>query len=170
MNSERAKERASKRYYMSKQVSFYGTATALQIELVETESYVPTLQFQHAMLIQEKSEKKQGDWDRAIRTNLTGHDELIRLVQLLTRKRQSSKLDFRFHGSNNNKGLTLTRLKRGDLEVVSGHGKNNFRKIVLEPWAVPHILTLAYKAYASRYNIEVIEAVSILNVSPADEG
>ncbi|MGR5296970.1 hypothetical protein ACPV5U_19085 [Vibrio mediterranei] len=155
---------------MSKQISFYGTATALQIELVETEAFVPTLQFQHALLGQQENKKKQGDWDRAIRTNLNGHDELIKLVQLLTRKRQSSELSFRFHGSNNNKGLTLKRLPTGKLEVVSGYGKNNIRKIVLEPWGSTHILTLAYKAYASRYNIEIIEAVSILNVSPADEG
>ncbi len=158
-----AKERATARRFMSKQMSFYNSRTALQIELVETEKYIPTLQFQHAMLI-----GGEGDWNRAIRSNLNAHDELVQLIQLLTRKRRSDELACRFHGSNNNKSLTVKRLPNGKIEIISGQGKDNYRKTSLEPWAVPHVLSLAYKAYATRYNIEVIEAVSILNVSPAD--
>lgn len=145
----------------------FSTNGAIQVELHETKEGIPTLQFEQAKIIT-VSGKRQGDWSKKIIFQLSPNTELQQLIEFLTNRIQNKSISFKFHGQANNKSMTITKNKDGSVMFYLSQGGDN-KSGVVQPTGISQILLLAYKAYADRFNVSVVDAISLLNKSPVAE-
>lgn len=163
---------AMPRNRMATQLKFI-TNGAIEVNLERTSKEVPTLGFQLANVIK-KGEQRQGDWSKKFAFQLNPDHELIQLIHVLTRKIDTTQLQygiqFKYHGASNDKMLSFKFNQDGSLRINGMQKSNNLQVgATIQPTAVAQMITLAFKAYAYRYKISVIEAISLLNMAPIAE-
>jgi hypothetical protein len=143
------------------------TNAATQIELASTKDEIPTLYFEQAP-IKKVGQQKQGDWDRKIIFQISPLTELYQLIDFLINKNQNQEIAFKYHGKNNNKTLRIKKNSDGSMMIGIGEASNHYSGVI-HPTAIVQFITLAYKAYADRFNISIGEAMAIINKSPKCE-
>ncbi|MFC5079658.1 hypothetical protein VTH8203_00819 [Vibrio thalassae] len=156
---------ALERRRAAEQVKFV-LGAAIQFEVEMTKSGLATVGVQQAPIITE-GRKRRGDWSKKIQLQLNPNTELITFAHMLMRKCPAGhKVKFDFHGTNNNKSLTAHFNNDGGLYVALREGQEKQSYCIIPPSGVTQILTLVVKAYAYRFQMRPVDALSILNVSP----
>lgn len=151
------------------------TNGAVEFNLERNKELKPTLGVQLAPVIQSDG-KRQGNWKLKLQMQLHCDHELIQLIHLLTRRLQLDPqqhkygLQFKYHGANNDKMMSFVMNKDGSLSVKGmQQSKNLSIGATIQPTAVLQVLTLAYKAYASRFRITVSDAIQLIHMMPTAE-
>lgn len=165
-NSEQPKKALTKKERAAIQIKFI-TNAATQVELSETKDEVPTLHFEQTT-VKKVSGSKKCDWANKIIFHLSPNTELLQFIDFLTNRIAQPEVMFKYHGQQNNKSMRLTKNKDGSLMVGLSFGSKHLSGNI-QPTGVAQILTLAYKAYADRFNISIVDAISLLNKSPVAE-
>ncbi|QFT13379.1 hypothetical protein [Vibrio sp. THAF190c] len=143
------------------------TNAATQIELGETKDEIPTLTFEQTC-IKVVLGKRQGDWNKKIIFQLSPDTELQQLIDFLTHRIHENELCFKYHGKDNNKSMRLTKNEDGSVMLGLSEGQKRHNG-VLQPTKVSQLLILAYKAYGGRFNLSMVDTISVLNKSPISE-
>lgn len=164
--SEPPKKSLTKKERAAVQIKFI-TNAATQVELSETRDEIPTLHFEQTT-VKNLSGAKKCDWDNKIIFHLSPNTELLQFIDFLTSRIKQTEMKFKYHGQQNNKAMHLKKNQDGSLMVGLSHG-DKYVKGNIQPTGVAQILTLAYKAYADRFNISIVDAISLLNKSPVAE-
>ena len=165
-------EQLNKANRASIQIKFI-TNGAVECNLERTSEGIPTVGFQVANVITE-DRKRMGDWSNKFQFQLHPDHELIQLIHYLTGrlviKESEYGLQFKYHGKHNDKMMTFKFNSDGSL-VVNGIQKKAELKCnaTIKPTAVAQLITLAYKAYAAHFKISVLEAITLLKMSPVAE-
>lgn len=143
------------------------TNAATQVELLETKNGIPTLHFEQAPIVT-KQGQRQGNWSSKVIFQLSPNTELQQFIDFLTNRITAKSIKFKFHGTENNKTMSLTKNNDGTLMLGLSHGPKS-QSGVIQPTGVSQILLLAYKAYADRFMVSVSDVICILNNSPVAE-
>ncbi|MFL7013580.1 hypothetical protein [Enterovibrio norvegicus] len=154
--------------YSDREVRVFGTKNAAQFEISNTRAGIPTLTIQMTSVTKNGREKR-GNWkSESITFQLTPETELIQFIFFLNKRAKVKNLSFKYHGQDAKKSMTLNTNEDGTIFLKLYDGVRNF-DLVVPPVYWIQVLTLTYKAYASRFMMSVVDAVSLLNISPLPE-
>lgn len=153
--------------YSEIQVRTFSKSSAIQLTLKKSRQGIPTIYVEHAPVIVNGRDKR-GDWTNKIIFMVDFEVELLQAIHFLNGKMQSDRISFDFHGSQSNKSLALAKNQDGTVMIRTSEGQKN-QNIVVQPTVITQILTLLYKAYAERFGLTVVDAVSLLNVAPVSQ-
>lgn len=167
VNNQRSEARKPAKNYSAEQVRHFSKNTAIQVSLANTRSgELPTLMLQlTSVKTVGGGKEKIGNWKTdSLYFQIEPDAELLALLYFLNGKAGSKECTFSFHGEKNNKKAQFKKNDDGTMWIGVNHGSRSF-SVVIPPPSIVQLLTIAYKAYARRFDLAVVDAVAVLNVA-----